>query len=163
MEMKFLVRLAIAPTLALACADEAGRFSGTPRDDLVAVSRLLVTLDRIAAEEDLEELLALVAEDAVLMPPAEPAVVGMRGIGEWFRDLYDRVDIEVRHEPLEVDAAGPFLIHRGNASGTLTPKGGGPPTGFDLKYMFVLRKRANGSLELWRAIYSSNAKPTGID
>ncbi|MGD8867257.1 MAG: nuclear transport factor 2 family protein [Gemmatimonadales bacterium] len=126
---------------------------------MVAVSRMLVTLDRLTADGDLEGLLEYFSEDAVMMPPDEAALIGTRQIGDWHRELLDNFDVDVSHEPLETDVLGDAIIHRGNVRGTLQPKTGGAPLAFDDKYLFVIRKSPDGSLKIWRAI--ANANPPG--
>lgn len=145
--------------IAITCSRLGEQRVATTEDDMVAVARMLVSLDRIAAEEDLEELLSYVADDAVLMPPDEPAVIGVQAIAAWYRNAYDQVDFEMTHEPLEVDAAGDLIIHRGNATGTMTPASGGEPIRFDNKYLMVIRRQPDGSLQVWRVCFNRNAPP----
>jgi ketosteroid isomerase-like protein len=134
----------------------ANRPASTTQKDMVAVSRMLVTLDRLAADGDLDGFLAYVSDDAVFMPPDEPAIIGKTQIGAWYGTLYEGFHLEMSHEPLETDVFGGLIIHRGNATGTLDPKGGAAPMAFDNKYLFVIRKDADGSLKIWRAIYNAN-------
>jgi len=150
-----IVGALLSGAAGLACSG-AGSGSATTEDDIVAVARLMVTLDRIQAEEDLEAFLQLVSDDAVYMPPNEPAVVGKRAIGDWYSTFYGLCDMEITHEPLEVDVAGDYIIHRGNARGTMTPADGGSTLSFENKYLMVIKKRPDGSLQVWRAIFNSN-------
>ena len=143
--------------LALTACSRTANEARTTQDDMVAVARLMVTLDRVISEEDLAGLLALVAEDAVYMLPDTPALVGKRAIGEFYSALFTSSDIEIAHEVLEIDAAGKFVIHRGNAKGTTTPRTGGEPIEFDDKYLFLIKRAANGSLLVWRAVFNRNS------
>ncbi|MGD2215484.1 MAG: hypothetical protein PVJ64_01955 [Gemmatimonadales bacterium] len=90
------------------------------------------------------------------MPPDEPAIVGRRAIAEWYRNLYDVMQFDMTHEPLDVDVFGELIIHRGNARRTMTPKNGGEPIPFDNKYLMVLEQQPDGSLQIWRAMFHSN-------
>lgn len=124
---------------------------------MIAVARLMATFDRIHAEADLEEFVAFIADDAVFMPPDEPAIVGRQAIAEWYGRLYDRVRLDMVHEPLEVDAFGDVIIHRGNARGIMIPRDDGrEPIPVDNKYLMVLKKGSDGSLEIWRAVFNAN-------
>lgn len=127
----------------------------------MAVSRMLVTLDRLSAEADLEGLLEYVSEDAVFMPPDEATLIGIRQIRAWYRSLYADFNVEMSHEPLETDVFGDIIVHRGNVRGTIEPKRGAKPITFDDKYLFVIRKRPDGSLKIWRAIFNSNPTDGG--
>jgi ketosteroid isomerase-like protein len=143
--------------LAAACygCSPCGEPTRTSPDDMVAVARLMVTLDRVMSEEDLETFAALVAEDAVYMLPTTAAIVGQRAIIDHYRQLFDRSDIEITHEPLEIDVAGDFIIHRGNALGTRTLRPAGSPVPFSDKYLFVIKRQPDGSLLVWRAIFTN--------
>jgi ketosteroid isomerase-like protein len=151
-----LLAILIISTLAAACSSGDQRAASTTEEDTVAVSRMLVTFDRLAAEADLAGFLDYILDDAVLMPPDGPAIVGKRLIASWYSDLYDQFVLDMTHEPLETDVFGDIIIHRGNARGTMTPKTGAEPIAFDNKYLFVLRKGSDGSLKIWRAMFNSN-------
>jgi ketosteroid isomerase-like protein len=151
-----LLAILILSTFAAACSSGGQRAWSTTEEDMVAVSRMLVTFDRLAAEADLAGFLDYILDDAVLMPPDGPAIVGKRLIASWYSDLYDQFVLDMTHEPLETDVFGDIIIHRGNARGTMTPKTGAEPIAFDNKYLFVLRKGSDGSLKIWRAMFNSN-------
>lgn len=153
-----LLLATISVAAVSACTPER-RPASTVQNDMVAVSRMLVTLDRLTADGDLEALLEYFSEDAVMMPPGEAALIGTRQIGDWHRALFETFDVDVSHEPLETDVFGDMIIHRGNVRGTLQPKTGAAPVAFDDKYLFVIRRDPDGSLEIWRAI--ANANPPG--
>jgi ketosteroid isomerase-like protein len=149
---------AIASVVATACSTAADETT-TSADDMIAVARLMVTFDRVISEEDTEGLLALIADDAVRMSPDQAAVVGKRASGAHYRELFDRYDIEVVHEPLEIDAAGDLIIHRGNVTGTMTPRAGGEPIQLNDKYLYVIKRQADGSLLVWREMFNRSAPP----
>ena len=123
---------------------------------MVAVSRLMVTLDRVTAEGDLNGLAALFADDAVLMEPGAPALIGRRGIVDWYAHVFADFQVVLAHEPLEIDAAGPYTIQRGAVRGTLALPHGGTSFDVDRKYLFVLRRQEDRSLVIWRAMYNDN-------
>jgi ketosteroid isomerase-like protein len=144
----------------VACTSSNGPAS-TTQEDMVAVSRMLVTLDRLVADGDLQGLLEYVSEDAVFMPPDEAAIIGRRQIGARYRALDAAFNLEVSHEPLETDVFGGIIINRGNANGTLQPPSGAAPTTFDTKYLFVIRRDPEGTLKIWRAIFNNNPPDDG--
>ncbi len=156
MKTSSMLAILAAVVIAITCSRAADEPAGTTADDMVAVSRMLVSLDRLAAEADLESFLGYVSDDAVFMPPDESAIVGAQAIREWYANLYELFTLEMTHEPLEVDVFGNVIVHRGNAKGIMTPKAGGEPITFDNKYLFVIKKQPDGSLKVWRAIFNSN-------
>ena len=152
-----VVVTAITVIIACTSADEP---ASTRQEDMVAVSRMLVTLDRLAAEGDVAGLLEYISDDAVFMPPGSNTIVGSRQIGAWFGEVFDDFNVEISHEPLETDAFGSIIVHRGDVTGTLQPKSGAASIAFDNKYLFVIRKHTDDSLKIWRAIFSNNpARP----
>lgn len=155
-----LAILAASFASVASCASER-KPAATTQEDMVAVSRMLVTLDRLAAEADLEGLLEYVSEDAVFMLPDKASLIGIGQIRTWYRALYADYIVEMSHEPLETDVFGNVIVHRGNLRGTFQPKRGAASVKFDDKYLFVILKQPDGSLKIWRAIFNSNPTDSG--
>ncbi len=150
------IRVVVTTIAAIIACTSADEPASTRQEDMVAVSRMLVTLDRLAAEGDVAGLLEYISDDAVFMPPDANTIVGSRQIGAWFGEFFDDFNVEMSHAPLETDVFGSIIIHRGDASGTLQPKNGAATIAFDNKYLFVIRKQADDSLKIWRAIFNNN-------
>ncbi len=123
---------------------------------MVAVSRFLVTLDRLAAEAEPAELIELVADYEVILPPGEPALVGKRVIAERYNRLRERYRVEIAHEVLEVDRFGDAILSRGRVTGILLPGTSERRAPLYGKYLLVLQRERDGSLRLWR--YMINAE-----
>jgi len=119
---------------------------------MVAVSRTMVTLDRVAVEGNADDLAVLFAEDAVIMLPGEATLLGRRAIRARAATLVQDRPFQTRHEPLEIDAAGPYLIHRGlvHVSVPRSPRDTISP--LKLRYLYVLKRVDEDSLLIWRAI-----------
>ncbi len=122
---------------------------------MVAVSRFLVTLDRLAAEAKPAELIERVADDAVILPPGEPALVGKRAIAERYGELRDRFQLEIAHEVLEVDRFADVILSRGRVRGTLLPHSSDRAIPLEGKYLLVLREESDGALRLWRYMFNA--------
>lgn len=146
----------------LACSpgsDGSGRARTTP-DDMVAVSRFLVTLDRLVAEAEPAELIEHVADDAVILPPGGPALAGKRAIAERYSELRDRFQLDIAHEVLEVDRFADVILSRGRVRGTLVPHSADRAIPLEGKYLLVLRQESDGSFRLWR--YMVNAEQNSV-
>ena len=134
------------------CGTTGGEDPVTSPEDMLAFSRTMVTLDRLASEADIIGLVDRFAEDAVVMPPGEPTILGRRAIRSRAAKLLADRSLDIRHEPLEVDAAGAYLIHRGilhvrGAGEAATPE-------LDLRYLYVLKRGDGDSLLVWRALFN---------
>lgn len=156
----FSICFACVVWLACSPGDVAGGRARTTPDDMVAVSRFLVTLDRLAAEAEPAELIERVADDAVILAPGEPALAGKRAIAERYERLRDRFQIETAHEVLEVDRFADAILSRGRVRGTLFPRSSDRATPLDGKYLMVLRQESDGSFRVWR--YMINAEQDSV-
>lgn len=156
----------LAVAIAAGACSSTDRTTSTTPDDMVAISRLLVTMDRLASEADWEGLLGHFSEDAVLMPAREAPRVGRARIASWYQGLSSLYRMETSHEPLETDVFGPVVIHRGVARRVLAPRSDAVPFSFEEEYLFVLRRDSSGATRIWRAIYTpsrSGAPATAAD
>lgn len=158
MKTSWILAIFAATVIAITCSQATEEPAKTTADDMVAVARMVSSFDTFAADADIESFLAYVTDDAVMMPPGEPAVVGKSAIRDWYTVFYDNFTMDMTHESLEVDAFGDIIINRGNATGTMTPKAKGEPIPFNNKYLFVIKKQDDGSLQIWRAVFNENAR-----
>lgn len=163
--MKNLIAIGTIVSLLIltTCSQESKQSSYSNETDIKAVEHLIAEFDRCAREGDLETFLSYSMDDVVSLAPNEPAIVGKDVMRTWYENFYATFDIEMKHEPIETHSFGDAVIHRGNATGTITPKVGGEPLHFNNKYLFVLRRQTDGSLKVWRAVFNSNTPPPQID
>jgi ketosteroid isomerase-like protein len=153
-----VVALAAVPVLLGACAPGSSLRLATEYE-MVAVHSMVEDLDRIAAAEDLDAFMEYIDEDCVALAPYEPAIVGADAIREWYENFYDTYRIEIQHQPGETFAIGDVFIHRGVATSIVTPEDGGAGTGFENKYLMILRRDEGGPFRIWRVAYNSNTPP----
>ena len=158
MKTSWMLATLATAAIAITCSQAAQKSATTTADDMTAVARMVSSIDTYAADADIEGFLTYVADDAVMLPPGEPAVVGKNAIREWYTVFYENFNNDMTHESLEVDAFGDIIIARGNATGAVTPKAGGAPIPFNNKYLFVIKRQADGSLQVWRAAFNENAR-----
>jgi uncharacterized protein (TIGR02246 family) len=156
MKTSWMLAVFAAAVIAVTCSQAEDEDTTTTADDMVAVARMVSSFDTFAANEDIESFLAYVADDAVMLPPGEPAIVGKGAIRDWYTVFYANFSNDMTHESLEVDAFRDIIVARGNATGALTPKAGGEPMPFDNKYLFILKRQEDGKLQVWRAAFNEN-------
>ena len=104
--------------------------------------------------QDFDAVAALYAEDAVLLPPQEPAVHGRAAIRTWTAAVprVTRVVLEVD----DVDGRGDVAYMRGTFAMTLEPEGA-PALSVVGKYVEILKKQADGSWRFAVDIFNSDA------
>lgn len=151
---------AVVPLLvAAACARPAPQLSAASAADSAAVARIVATFDSCARTGALDVFMSHVDDGVVALMPDQPAMVGKNAVRESYRSLYGTFTFDMRHAPIDTYAVGDLVISRGDASGTLTAKAGGPPMPFNNKFLMVFRRQADGSLKIWRVAANPNAPP----
>jgi ketosteroid isomerase-like protein len=123
-----------------------------PAADRTRIEQILAAHDRL--QPGLDEYMASVAPDIILMPNGGAAIEGKAAYLQHVKDFYASGTIRIRHEVIEVHSFAEVVIVRGRAVGTYTPPGGGNTNAFETKNMFVFRRLADGRLEVWQIIFN---------
>ena len=100
---------------------------------------------------------ATYTEDAVLLPPNQPAVQGRGDIQAWFEAFPPASDVNL--EWAEIEGVGDVAFVRGSFTLIVTPEGmdAVADTG---KFLNVRRRQADGSWLIHRDIFNSNLAAT---
>ncbi len=120
------------------------------------VEALLKGFDVALNAMDLEATLAHYADDIVFLPPGGLAIVGKPAMRKMTEDWFAAFTVKETHHPRETLEFGEIILHRGDATGTLTPRDGGAPTVFNGKYIFVLRRGDDGRLLMFWGMSNYN-------
>ena len=130
--------------------------SGTEADRQ-AISRVREQEIATFSSGDVEKLLALVTDDAVLMPPNEPAVVGKEAARAWLRNLYQQFKIEGSYtSTADLRVIGDWAFERMSFKLKLTPVAGGAPIEDVGKGFHVYRRQAGGAWKIAQDIWNSD-------
>jgi uncharacterized protein (TIGR02246 family) len=113
--------------------------------------------DRFSAAllgQQFDAVAALYADDAVLLPPQEPAVHGRAAIRKWTAAVprVTRVVLQVD----DLDGRGDVAYMRGTFAMTLEPEGA-PAVSVTGKYVEILKKQADGAWRFAVDIFNSDA------
>jgi uncharacterized protein (TIGR02246 family) len=153
-----LVVLAVLPVLPAWAAAPAPAAPSAERGKITAIE------DRIQAAfaaGDADAVAAEYTEDALLMPPNSPSLVGRAAIAEVYRPAFKDLKISLKTEVQEVEVAGDWAFLRGLFTTTATPKAGGETRVNHGKYLVVARRGADGVWRFARDMYSMDARPAG--
>jgi len=110
------------------------------------------------ADGEIDRLLALLAEDALFLPPDLPSIGGEE-LHAWLREFLEQWRIEwlgYRHDESEI--CGDLAFHRFSYSWRLEPKRGGQLQVSHGKGLHVLRRSTDGDWKIARETW--NARPT---
>lgn len=114
-----------------------------PAADISSPRSVLASLETADNSGDLETVLFLYADDAILLPPNEAAVSGKPAIRRRYEALFARTRMAARFEVDEERAAGAYGYIRGRVIGQRTASDG---TVDDLtgKFVMLFRKESKG-------------------
>jgi ketosteroid isomerase-like protein len=112
---------------------------------------------------DAQAYLAILADDAVFMPPNQTSKAGDE-LRIWLREFLEEFSVKwLKFEHLDTETAGDLAYHTYAFSWRVTPKVGGEPTVAQGKGMHVLRRQADGAWkvvrEIWNASPPTDGKP----
>ena len=100
---------------------------------------------------------AAYTDDAIIMPPNEPATVGKQAIEKSLAEIGSQLQASnFQLSILEVDVQGDTTIVRGTYSSSFTVPGTNAPMEDRGKTLNVWKRQADGSWKLHRDIWNSN-------
>jgi len=101
---------------------------------------------------DFERLVSFYyAEDAVVMPPNQPILEGREAILANFKKSREQFDEHCDSSVTEdVLVYGDLAVARGTDTGTNTPKVGGEPIKYNIKWVIAFERQSDGT---WKFVY----------
>lgn len=106
----------------------------SPRETLSA-------LMRADNRGDLDAVIALYTDDAVLLPPNEPVVSGKAAIRARYMRLFATTRMDVRFEPIDVYVSGNLAYLRGRTVGRRISADGAKEEDLGNKFLMILERR----------------------
>lgn len=129
----------------------------TTAADVEAVHAMRGRAEAAENAGDAEALLALFAEDAVMMPPNRPAVMGVAEARTFVPGFFQAFQLKERFVSQEVVVSGDWAFDRGTYSLSLTSKADSSAVTTEGKYLWLLQRSAEGEWRYARTAWSPNA------
>jgi ketosteroid isomerase-like protein len=144
--------LAVAGT---ACQPPAQEVAGLSEEDAAAIESTVASFVQSALANNFAQWPALHTEDAVCLPPNQPAVKGRAAIQSW-GEAFSLTDLTITL--LEIDGRDGLAYGRStySYSGVVAVEGTAVPVTDSGKGMVVLRKQADGSWLIAVNIWNSD-------
>jgi ketosteroid isomerase-like protein len=101
------------------------------------------------------------ADDILLMPPNEPAVVGVPAARAWFATFLRQFKVSAAYTSSTLVFGGDMAVEHYTGSLTMTPVAGGRPTADVFKGLHVYRRDASGAWKMVQDIWNSDPAPAG--
>jgi ketosteroid isomerase-like protein len=129
--------------------------------DVAAINAVQRQADDAVKSGNPEGYLALVTDDAVLMPPDQPALVGKAAIGPWAQRFAQQFTMESYHATdHEVVVADGWAFRRSTMTWVLRPKAGGAAMTQTGKFIILYRREPDGTWRIARDIFNLDTLST---
>ena len=145
--------LAILAVLAVLAAPLRAA-APAPAADLPKITAIEDRIQAAFAAGDADAVAAQYTEDAMLMGPDSPSLVGRAAIAELYRKYFKDRKINLKTEVQEAEVAGDWAFLRGVFTITVTPKAGGETIVNHGKYLAIVRRGADGVWRFSRDMFS---------
>jgi len=123
--------------------------------DLAALRELVRNYDDYANSDDLGSLVALFADDAVRMPPDQPAIQGREAIRSQSEAFSAENTGELSSTVEDVRVSGDWGFVRISYTESSTPRAGGETTTTVGKWILICERQADGSWQITNEMWST--------
>ena len=120
------------------------------------IKELLIRFDATLNAMDVEAIIKFYTEDITLFPPDQEPIKGKEAVKAWTEAIIEKYLVEEYHHPVQSMDGGEFVVHWGNATGSLTSRNEGEEVQFNNKYIHVFRRDSNGNLKLVWGMFNPN-------
>lgn len=124
----------------MGCQPQAGPLSD---EDVAAIRETAAAYHEAALAKDWDAVAGFYTEDAVLMPPNQPAVQGTAAIKDWHASFPPVSEVEL--PIVEIDGRGGLAYARGTYTLTIALEGAPEPITDSGKSLAIWRRQADGS------------------
>lgn len=149
------VGLVMVASLLTSCAPSAP----SSADDKAAID---ARREQIQAAENAgraEDMGTAFDSALVILPPAASPIVGLTAAVDFLRNAFASTTMSVQYESLEVVVSNDLAFDRGTYKATTSPRIGGPASNDHGKYVWLLRRQADGSWKYSHIIWNSDVPP----
>lgn len=113
------------------------------------------------ASADIDGLMELYEEDAIIQSARESPVSGAPAIRRFWSTVFERQRVRLVPRVDEEVTLGDVVVARGSASGKFVPHGAGTAVEVDVWFLQVYRRGPDGKLRFWRGANGPRAKDGG--
>lgn len=128
----------------------------TQEQDIRAIEQLAADWRAGWHAGNVDALLALYADEPVLMPQGQPAVNGKPAIRRLYAEVFAHATIESESMLMEVETSGDWGYFWSVYKLRAIPKTGGPATQAEGKSLFVVKRARSGAWKISRLIDNSS-------
>ena len=144
----------------VACARTAEAPMNDPAADRAAVDAVRNQEMSAMNSGVADSMLAVYADDIVMMPPNELVVIGSAALRTWIDTTLKQVTMTGRYTSSSVEVSGDLAVDHYTGELTVTPRAAGAkPTSETIKGVHILRRQADGSWKIIQDVWNSDPSP----
>lgn len=122
--------------------------------DAIAIKRLLNQIATADSAGDLDGIVSLYSDDAILLPPDRPILRGIDTIRQHYQKLFGHYKLEVTVHAQEIGIAGDWAHSLGTTTVRSFPRTGSQITQSIDKYIMLLKRAQDGNWKIHRLMWS---------
>jgi ketosteroid isomerase-like protein len=107
---------------------------------------------------DVDKVIALYMDDAILIPSDKSDIVGINAIRENYRNIFANSSLQLKATANEIIESGDLAIIRGNTNGNVISKKDSSSVTVNDKFLMMLKKQS-GKWKIYRLMWSKEYKP----
>jgi uncharacterized protein (TIGR02246 family) len=126
-------------------------------EDLAAINKIASDWDTGWDSGDVEALLSLYADNPILLPQGQPAIIGKDEIRLLYQSVFKDHIIQGKGEVVEVESSGNLGYFWSSYSLTATPKASGDQITSKGKSLFIVKRQDDNSWKIALLMDNSDA------
>lgn len=107
---------------------------------------------------DVDKVIALYMDDAILIPSDKSDIVGINAIRENYRNIFANSSLQLKATANEIIESGDLAIIRGNTNGNVISKKDSSSVTVNDKFLMMLKKQS-GKWKIYRLMWTKESKP----
>ena len=107
---------------------------------------------------DVDRVVSLYTDDAILIPSNKSDIVGINAIRENYRNIFANSSLQLKATANEIIESGDLAIIRGNTNGTIISKKDSSTITVNDKFLMMLKKQS-GKWRIYRLMWGKESEP----
>ena len=127
--------------------------------EVAAIESLMNQVEKAFNEGDLDAYMATIADDAIVMPPGESALIGKEAIQDWY-GFIESMSFDMKIFIDELEVSGDWAFHRSHWKGSWIAEDSGQKTEIESKDIGILKRQPAGSWKVTHTIWNFTSRKT---
>ena len=123
--------------------------------DIQAIKDIVAELQAANNISDVDTVMSYYADNSVVIPTNEPAVIGKDAIRDWSQQFYDSFTPKEVYVVDTVEISGRLAVARVPWSGVFTPKDGGEQRKSNGNMLWIFKRQSDESWKIAYLIWSN--------